>query len=405
MAHLRKRHILPAVEKLLTHSPIVGILGHRQVGKTTLLESLSNHYESFDDEDSARMATKSAKKYLASMKGNRLAIDECQLVPAIFPALKEKVRKSKRPGQYLLSGSVRFTSQKAIQESLTGRISTLELFPLSASEIEEEALGNYALQFQEWGSLKSLVESISLPTSEFNKRQKALEKYLLVGGLPGLCFIREEQLRKNQCLNLLKTTLDRDLRQISETTLSFQDIYRFTQGIAQSPLTAYNAKTLKRDTGISEVTQKKLLLALESIFLIRQLPIEGDYKGSLIWLEDQFEEAFLRSTPSSQEEQWIGLIYRNLRTQYEYRIGMSSQYFSFKTRGGANVPLCLKNSLGTLGIIPTFEKVLTRKLKASADSFLKNYNHSKVLFISVGQKKAEYISERMAIVPAEIALF
>ena len=61
-------------------------------------------------------------------------IDECQLAPALFTALKLRVQAFKKTGQFVLSGSVRFTSRKAIRESLTGRIFNLELLPLTISE-------------------------------------------------------------------------------------------------------------------------------------------------------------------------------------------------------------------------------------------------------------------------------
>jgi AAA domain len=60
-------------------------------------------------------------------------IDEAQLFPALFPALKAHVRINKRKGQFLLSGSVRFTSKADIRESLTGRIVSLELLPFTIS--------------------------------------------------------------------------------------------------------------------------------------------------------------------------------------------------------------------------------------------------------------------------------
>jgi len=42
--HLRRRHIIDLVKNSLIFSPIVGLLGHRQVGKTTFLNIFTNHY-------------------------------------------------------------------------------------------------------------------------------------------------------------------------------------------------------------------------------------------------------------------------------------------------------------------------------------------------------------------------
>ena len=56
-------------------------------------------------------------------------------MPELFPALKEFVRLHKKPGQFLLTGSVRFSSRKANGESLTGRIVTIKIPPLGSGEI------------------------------------------------------------------------------------------------------------------------------------------------------------------------------------------------------------------------------------------------------------------------------
>lgn len=51
MAHLRKRYLLEHLPKALKASTLVGVLGQRQVGKTTLLESLPVVYETLDDDE------------------------------------------------------------------------------------------------------------------------------------------------------------------------------------------------------------------------------------------------------------------------------------------------------------------------------------------------------------------
>ena len=91
----------------------MGVLGHRQVGKTTLIGDLCHRYYTLDDEDSRAHLANSSSEFLREISGPGLvALDEVQLLPSLFPALKEWVRKHKAPGQFLISGSVRFTSQK-----------------------------------------------------------------------------------------------------------------------------------------------------------------------------------------------------------------------------------------------------------------------------------------------------
>ena len=109
-------------------------MGHRQVGKTTLLESVAKQYYTLDRQLDFDIIQSDPETFLSQSR-SRCGLDEVQMMPSLFPALKEQVRKNKTPGQFLLSGSVRFTSRKAIQESLTGCIIYLELLPLSISEL------------------------------------------------------------------------------------------------------------------------------------------------------------------------------------------------------------------------------------------------------------------------------
>ena len=69
-------------------------------------------------------------------------INEAQLCSPLFPALKQWVRTNKAKEQFILSGSVRFTSKADIRESLTGRIISLELLPFTIAESAQLALAS-----------------------------------------------------------------------------------------------------------------------------------------------------------------------------------------------------------------------------------------------------------------------
>ena len=119
MAHRRKRFLKHLLTKAVTHSSIVEISGHRQTGKTTLVEDFGAEYVTLDRPKEFLLANDNPEAFLLQRK-YPFVIDECQLAPPLFPVLKDSVRLKKTPGQYILTGSVRFTSRKAIRESLTG---------------------------------------------------------------------------------------------------------------------------------------------------------------------------------------------------------------------------------------------------------------------------------------------
>jgi predicted AAA+ superfamily ATPase len=63
-------------------------------------------------------------------------IDEVQYAPGLFRYLKVAVDASRdRNGQFLLTGSQKFTLMKSVSESLAGRADIAELETLSLAEI------------------------------------------------------------------------------------------------------------------------------------------------------------------------------------------------------------------------------------------------------------------------------
>ena len=181
MPHFRKRDATAIIKDLCGVSPIVGILGHRQVGKTTLLEEICENYTTFDSLNERESAELDPVAYVDSKKKLNSGIDECQLVPQIFPALKEAVRKDKRPGHFILSGSVRFTARKDIHESLTGRMIDLELLPFTVSELNHLPLPDTLLQIME-KDLNLIRKKIL--TGNPKESVRDIERYNQQGGLP-----------------------------------------------------------------------------------------------------------------------------------------------------------------------------------------------------------------------------
>lgn len=397
MPHFRERHVSEAFRKLCQFSPLVGIFGHRQVGKTTFLEANSKTYRTLDED--SREAIEDPKGFLKRLGGDRSAIDECQLAPPLFAALKVWVQTHKKPGQFLLSGSVRFSSRKAIRESLTGRLATVELFPFVLSELRNDQLPDFlpwALQSAEFSgfSLKC-----SLPKKEAKLRLKSYQDYLERGGFPGLFHIRETQTRNRIMQDILRTVLDRDLRLVYQSSLPYSDLLGLCRELAKKPLEALEFSQIARAASLSVKTVKHLIDALESIYLVRKVPIEGGgRKGFTLWFEDQFEQNHLAEQGLSMDLKRSGLAYRNARAQFEYRLGSTPTFFCYQTRGGARLPLGLRQGKDVLGILPLESLThLGRAEKAAIASFLKHYNHSKVL-VTVDEEIEPFLEDARTLV-------
>ncbi|MFO1510451.1 MAG: AAA family ATPase [Steroidobacteraceae bacterium] len=376
-------------------------MGHRQVGKTTLLEALASQYVSLDDAENLRSANGDAKAFVDALNAPGTAIDECQLSEPLFPALKERVRRNRRPGQFYLSGSVRFTSKKRIRESLTGRIMTADLYPLTLSELDGGELPDWIPRIMRAQRMNDL-QMPALSSSEHQRRQRLIGKYCVHGGLPGACFIRTPKFRTQKILDQLETILDRDLRQIHDTTLTLPELLRFLRELARRDGRAFNYQELRRATGITPITQKRLLYGLEAVFILRSIPLEGDYAGSAHFFEDQAEVVML-AQGLGEEQQWAGLILRNVREQAHYRVGGNIGIFQYRTRAGVVVPYAFRTGESTLGFIPV-RGAPSRATMAAAHSFLRRYANGKVLFVT-DANETRVVDERTLLMSASRLLF
>lgn len=402
MAHERKRHLAVVLAHLASLSPLIGLLGHRQVGKTTLLEAICRHYVSFDDEDVLASANASPKAFLASLRSPGTAIDECQLAARIFPALKERVRRDRRPGQLYLSGSVRFTSKKLIRESLTGRIMAADLLPLTLSELDRAELPDLLPRLLRARSLSNLPVH-ALTAREHGRRTRLIEQYESCGGLPGACFVRNTRLRTQKILDQLETILDRDLRQIHDTTLTLPELTRLLRELALRDGNMPQHQELRRATGITPVTQKKLLFALEATFIVRHIPVEGDRRGTAIFFEDHAEVGVLAQGRIDRDRRWAGLILRNLREQVAYRVGENAELFQYRTRAGVVVPFAFRTADSAVGFIPVLGPV-SRAARAAAHSFLRRYANGKAVLVT-DENETRAIDDRMMLLSATRLLF
>ncbi|MCM0607295.1 MAG: hypothetical protein KA715_14495 [Xanthomonadaceae bacterium] len=94
-----------------------------------------------------------------------------------------------------------------------------ELYPLTISELDQRPLPDFfIIALSTHTFQKGIFEDLSI--SELRKRVKSVQLYLEKGGLPGICFLREERLRQERLNDLHRLMLDRDLRLVHKTKIS-----------------------------------------------------------------------------------------------------------------------------------------------------------------------------------------
>jgi predicted AAA+ superfamily ATPase len=133
-----KKHLVEAID----NAPAVGLLGPRQVGKTTLALEIGETRPSLyldleTSSDRAKLAD--PETYLAHHEDKLVILDEVHRAPEIFQSLRGLIdrgrRKGRTAGRFLLLGSASVDLLQQSGESLAGRISYLELAPLDALEV------------------------------------------------------------------------------------------------------------------------------------------------------------------------------------------------------------------------------------------------------------------------------
>ena len=239
MEIIRKQE-LSILNKRFKNMPILGILGPRQCGKTTLAKQFCSQISkktihTFDLEnpnDSSALSNPMAA--LEDLKGY-VIIDEIQRMPNLFPILRVLADKNKNT-KYLILGSASPSILKNSSESLAGRISYLHLSGLNTYHIK--------------------------PTQ--------MQRLWIRGGFPRSFLAQKETESFQWRQDFISTFLERDIPSLGFKIPS-QMIRRFWIMIAHYHGQIFNASELGKSLGISDHTAKKYLDILTQTYLIRQL--------------------------------------------------------------------------------------------------------------------------------------
>lgn len=228
------RNLEPRLQHSARTRPAIMLTGARQTGKTATLLHLFPGYEfvSLDLPTEAEQAEKEPDQFL-QRHPPPVIIDEVQYAPGLFRRLKAAIDANReRNGQFLLTGSQKFTLMKNVSESLAGRADIAELETLSFAEIRG-----------------------ALP-------QAKLEAAIVRGGFPEL--YANPEIDSTAFYNsYLATYLERDVRSLTNVG-SLRDFERFLRACALRSANMLNKADLARDVGIAPSTANQWLSMLEA---------------------------------------------------------------------------------------------------------------------------------------------
>ena len=377
MPHLRNRYLLEEITRDLKWSKVVSILGMRQVGKTTLVRGLAQSYFSFDEGVIRNRGLQEDWSFLEGAS-KPIALDECQVVPGSFSQVKYRVDQSSQPGQFLMTGSVRFLSKKDIRESLTGRTSILELLPMNLSEVEQKPLSRFFTLISTAGSPEAIFSKLEKHT---RFQLKDIQRHAQLGGLPGVSFRRDEQVRERIWETHLETILSRDIEMIAPSRLGYIKLRQLlAELLAQSGLPV-NKALLAKKVGTSGPTISRFLDAYEALFLVRK-------HGSTYYPCDLGLNGYLASSMNISERlTWIRIVYNELRTQLEYQYRAVYKLSEVKTRGGMDIPFLVEiKKLGKFAFTVDAEDRVTDKSLKSLTWYQKRSEDARTIALHLGNQ-------------------
>jgi uncharacterized protein len=237
-----QRILLPHVKRRLQTIPAVGLVGSRQVGKTTLAKQVLRSMEkaaiyidleSPEDLNKLRMP----ERYLNERADRLLIIDEVQRMPELFPMLRSVIDKKRRNGRFLLLGSASPELLAGSSESLAGRISFFEVNPFGYLEVSS----NYTME-QLW----------------------------LRGGYPEMLLAADDTVSYRNRLDLITTYVERELPFLG-LSVSAVLLRKLLSMVAHLHGNLLNYADLSRSLGLTLNTVKRYLDYFEHAYIIRRV--------------------------------------------------------------------------------------------------------------------------------------
>ena len=312
------------VSEALGRQAAVGLIGPRQVGKTTLARKISDNSQGIYldlESPSDLRKLESPELYLRTFEDRLVVLDEIHRVPEIFKVLRglidEGRRVGRRNGRFLVLGSASIDLLQQSSESLAGRIEYIDMNTLNCVEVG-----------------KSNIETLWV-------RGGFPDSFLSVSDADSVAFRQ----------SFIRTYLERDVHQfgprVPATTLR-----RLWMMLANLQGSTLNASKLAANLGVSSPTINTYIDLLIDLLLVRKLPPYSNngskrlVKSPKIYLRDSGLLHTLLNIESCDQllghpivgASWEGFVLENILSL----VSSLNQSSFYRTLAGAEVDLVLE---------------------------------------------------------------
>ncbi len=269
MKEYRKRIADQLLARKLASKGAVLIEGPKWCGKTTTAEQSAKSILYMSDPENEKqnllMADISPKTLLEGAVPK--LIDEWQIAPKLWDAVRFEVDHRDGPGQFILTGSAVPASTENIHHTGTGRFSWLMMRPMSLFE-SGESTGEI--------SLRSLFET---PGEIAAKNNLSLEEIAFLtcrGGWPGAYSLKESAALE-QAFDYFDAVVKSDISRVDEVKRNPERVRRLMRSYArhqgtQASLTVIHKDIAANDTdSLQEDTVFSYINALKKIFVVEDM--------------------------------------------------------------------------------------------------------------------------------------
>jgi len=226
---------------LSEYSPVIGVTGPRQVGKTTLVKEFAKTIEKpcvyLDlEKPSDFQKLEEAELYFSANQDKCIILDEIQIKPDLFSIIRAMVDENRIPLRFIILGSATPDIIRDSSESLAGRIGYIDLKPFSISELNDTHL----------------------------------QKHHFLGGFPNSILAKSEKQALKWIDDFIKTYIERDLPLLGLPATP-QVTRRLWEMLAWQSGNLLNASTIGNSMGLSYHTINNYIDFLEGTFLVHRL--------------------------------------------------------------------------------------------------------------------------------------
>ncbi len=255
-----QRALEDTVRKTSATFPVMLVTGPRQVGKSTMLERLAEPNRkivTLDDPD-IRYLAKSDPALFLQRYTPPVLIDEIQYAAAeLFPYIKMSVDKSKRNGDFWITGSQAFVMMQNVSESLAGRVGIINLLGLSTSEIN--AVSSEVFTIDSERLMRRIEEAKKFDLNGLYSR-------IFKGSMPKL-YADDNVDLEMYYRSYIDSYLKRDIKDLTQVADEMA-FYNFMTVVAARTARPVIYDEIARECGISSPTAKKWLSILMSSHII-----------------------------------------------------------------------------------------------------------------------------------------